>query len=343
MLDEFVFKEITDEKYNYSFGYYTENKWLDEKSLVLIRGNTPSISTDKATDSYAELIIYNVENGEVCIVADGVSSFTDFLVHGNTVYYVKNSALLSYNSDNGETKELVSKKGIGNVHINSDGRFISAFCCDRSVSSHYIVNTETGVTELLFEKTFPEPYPFANHGMVSPTDENIYFFAHEGDTKNIFDRMWIYDRRKKEMRNIAKQRVDDNGYPIDCIGHECFAHDGCGLYFVRYHESRSENGICYADVYGSCMRLLYTGYDYWHVGASESGNYLTADTRNLGGDKSGVVIIDLKSGEEKLIDAPRVTFKHPCHPHPQLSPDDKRLIYHFVSDSGMIGVKIVYL
>ena len=176
--------------------------------------------------------------------------------------------------------------------------------------------------------------------MISPTDENILFFAHEGDTRSVYDRLWIFDKRDGTVRNIAPQEVDAEGLPVDCFGHEAWAHDGRGLYFVKFRESRTDSGICYVDIEGDSAQLLYTGYDYWHVGASSSGRFLTADTRNLGNDRSGVVIIDRGTGEEILIDTPTVTFRHPCHPHPQLSPGDKGLLYHYKNEYGRCAVRI---
>ena len=52
-------QKITDEKLHYSFGYYSENKWLADGRLVLIRGNTPEIKTDSETGAFAELVIYS--------------------------------------------------------------------------------------------------------------------------------------------------------------------------------------------------------------------------------------------------------------------------------------------
>lgn len=333
--------EISHETYHYSFGYHTENKWTDENRIVLIRGNTPEICTDPSSSSNADLVTFDLKRGEITLIARGIAAFTDYAVYGSVVYYVKNSVLFEYNTDTCQEKALFSAEKIGSPHITADGRYVSLFSCSRKICRFYRVDTQRGVGELIFEKSFPEPNPFANHGMISPTDKNVIFFAHEGDTKKVSDRLWIYDACCGEFRNIAPQNTDSDGLPTDCFGHEAWAHDGKGLYFVKYRESRSANGICYADTKGNTPTLLYTEYDFWHVGASASGKYLTADTRNLGGDRSGVVLIDLKTGEEALVDTPAVTFRHPCHPHPQLSPCDTRLVYHFKNEHGRTAVRVV--
>ena len=335
--------DISDTAWHYSFGYYAERKWISESRIVLIRGNTPDIAYNAATRAKTELIIFDIETGSITVIDENIPSFTDFLVAESKIYYVKDGALICFNADTCEKKTLFREKSIGSPHITKDGRVISLFSCSPEICRFFRVDTESGGGELLFETTFGEPHPYANHGMISPTDPDILFFAHEGNTKEISDRLWIYSAREKTARNIAKQAVDEKGSPIDCFGHEAWSHDGAGLYFVKYRESRARGGICYADIEGNKPELLYTGADYWHVGASESGRYLTADTRNLGADRSGVVLIDKATGEEKLMDTPCVTFRHPCHPHPQLSPSDSKLVYHFENEHGNTAVRIAFL
>ena len=335
--------EASDAAYHYSFGYHTENKWLGENRIVLIRGNTPEICTNPATRAKAELVIFDLRSGELTPVVQGITAFTDYAVADKVIYYVKNSALISFDTDTCQEKQLFEAKSIGSPHASADGKTISVFSCTPQICRFYRVDTVKACGELVFEKSFAEPYPYANHGMISPTDKELIFFAHEGDTRAVSDRLWIYDARLGEFRNIAPQATDSEGLPMDCFGHEAWAHDGGGMWFVKYRESRTRGGICYADTLGNPAKLLYTGYDYWHVGSSSSGRYLTADTRNLGGDRSGVVLIDRESGEELLVDTPEVTFRHPCHPHPQLSPCDKRIAYHFKNADGNVAVKIVSL
>lgn len=342
-MSNLITKEISDENMHYSFGYYAENKWLDGKRLVLMRSNIPEMIYDGTDRVKTELIIYDTEIGDADLVDTGIGAFTDFLADRGKVYYVKDGALIVYNPNTCQKKTLFTAERIGSLHISADGKYISLFSCSPEICRFYRVNTESGEGELMFETSFGGEFPYANHGMISPTDKDVLFFAHEGDTRIIGDRLWIYDMREGLARNIAPQNLDEEGLPLDCFGHEAWAHNGDGLYFVKYRESRTKPGICYADIKGNPPQLLYTGYDYWHVGTSSSGRYLTADTRNLGADRSGVVLIDIKTGKEMLIDAPHVTFRHPCHPHPQLSPDDKFLIYHFQNEYGRVAVKLVSL
>ena len=303
---------------------------------VVFAGGSGATSAD-------HIHIYDTETGSITVIDENIPSFTDFLASCGNIYYVKDGALICFNTDTCEKKTLFCEKSIGSPHISADGRFISLFSCSPEISRFFRVDTESGVGELLFETTFGEPHPYANHGMISPKDENKIFFSHEGNTRYITNRLWLYDDSKKLDFNIARQRLGKNGELIDCYGHECWSHDGKGLYFVKYRESEAPRGICYVDIETGEQRLLFSGYDYWHVSASYSERYIAADTRNLGGNKSGVVLIDLKNGEEKMIDTVSTTFKHPCHPHPQISPNQRKIIYHFSNDRKKCCVRVANL
>jgi len=122
-----------------------------------------------------------------------------------------------------------------------------------------------------------------------------------------------------------------------------WAPDGKGLYFVKYLcLPTPPRGICYVDVQTGKAELLYTGYRYWHVGVSEDGRYLTADTQT-GKDYSEVVLIDLNDNSETVIDKAKTNWTHPCHPHPQISPDNKKVVYTALNEKGRTCVKVAIL
>ncbi len=331
--------DLTDTEFHYSFGYYSQNKWIDDKRVVLIRSLSPDIS---ALDGKfeTELVVFDTDSGEIIPIAFGVNTWCDYVVSENSVFYIKGDCLLHLDISSGETKEIFKENGIGSPHITADGKYISVFRCKPEISSFWRVEIDTCASKKLLDKAFAEPFPYANHGMISPTDPSILFFSHEGDTRYITNRLWIYDT-KRGAYNIARQSLGENGELVDCYGHECWAHDGKGVFFVKYRESKSSPGIYYADVKSGKQSFLFGKYDYWHVSASCGERYIAADTRNLGGERSGVVLIDLKTGTETLFDTVKTTFKHPCHPHPQLSPGEKKVIYHAVDEDGKCFVKIM--
>ena len=179
--------------------------------------------------------------------------------------------------------------------------------------------------------------------MICPQNENLFFFAHEGDTRYISNRLWIYDHENKSMKNIAKQRLNSDGELADCFGHEAWAPDGSGMYFIKYDLSPSSlTGICFVDAASGEFDILYSEYKYWHVGVSADGRYLTADTR-YPGEWSEIILVDRESGEQKLIDIAPTTKKHPCHPPPILSPDNKKIAYTSLDSRGNTCVKITFI
>lgn len=332
----------TPHNHHYSFGYHTENKWLDGENIVLVRSDNESISKKLFPDAKTELVKLNVKTGNFSVIADGVTEWLDYLVLGKDVYYVKEKTLFKINTETNEERKLISLDGLGFPHATHDGRYLSLFNSDITPSSFAIFDTEKETLRHIFDYSFPEPYHTANHGMICPTDKELYFFAHEGDTRQVSDRLWLWSGYTGTAKNIATQRLSESGRVLDCYGHEVWSPNGKGLYFVKYRESVDKNGICYVDISTNRTTLLYSGYDYWHVGVSRSGRFLTADTRGENG-KSKIILLDTNTGAETEIDSVKSTFKHPCHPHPVISPNGNVLTYHVLSDSGMTAVRFAVL
>ena len=330
--------DIFSNVYHYSYGYPTENKWIDNKTVILARSQSPYISKKLDSKSENELVSVNTDDGSVSQLCCGVTEWLDYLAYKDNVYYVKNDTLCRINAKNKQEEVLAKLFGAGFPHITNGGKYMSLFNSDITPSHFYRYSTEQGRLEFLFTKEFPAPNKIANHGMICPTDKDIFFFAHEGDTRAVSDRLWLYDQKSKSEKNIAKQRIDSDGKILDCFGHEAWARDGSGIYFVKYSESEGPSGICFYDINTQKCKLLFSKYDYWHVSVSPCGKYLAADTRGKNGE-SGIVLIDVWEGKERLIDSVTVTFRHPCHPHPSFSPESDRLLYHF-EKNGMTSVRI---
>lgn len=341
-MEDFI--DIGDGKYHYSFGYYSGNKWLGDGELVLVRSEDITVQRSKSDPlSKTQLVRYNVKSGELSVIAEGIDCWTDYTVFESTVYFVRNGLFCSLDTATNAIREYFKYPSLTAPHITSDGRYVSVFSCSPEVSSFFRVDTESGSVEKLLDTSFPEPFPYANHGMICPTDGDVIFFAHEGNTRYVSNRLWLYEKKTGRARNIARQSLGENGELIDCFGHESWNSDGSGIYFVKYVCSEAPTGICYADRVTGNARLLYSAYKYWHVCASENGRYIAADTANIGNDRSRVVLIDTESKSEREIDTVKTNFKHPCHPHPQVSRDGKRIIYHLLGDDGMIKVRLKYI
>ena len=134
------------------------------------------------------------------------------------------------------------------------------------------------------------------------------------------------------MKCIAEQRLDTDGNLGDCFGHECWAPDGKGLYFVKYNCSPvGPRGISYVNADGTGQRTaIYGKYPYWHVCASPDGRFLASDTQS--GSYSGVCLIDTYSGNEKMFYKAKSNWTHPTHPHPSFNLSGSKVMFHHIID-----------
>jgi len=363
------YKWITDNEYHYCSGYYTTNKWIGNDKVVIMRSKDAVKGMNSESEGYAsELVLVSLDDGTKKVLANDIYMFEDFVVYEDKVYYSNIYELKEIDVNTGKIRvvyrneyyvgEKSFEKGIGgelsriqSPHITNDGKYISMFISGHQKPTAFIrINLETGEAEKVFEKGFIwHPLDEAKHVMICPTDKDLFFFCHEGNTFYISNRLWLADYRTKKMWNIAKQKLDDDGNLGDCYGHEMWAPDGKGLYFVKYSVSPvPPRGICYVDAQTGKAELLYSKYKYWHVGVSADGRYLTSDTFLISDDNPGakyseVVIVDMETNEEILIDKAGTTWSHPAHPHPQLSPDNSKLMYTSVTEDGRVAVKIAYL
>lgn len=353
---------IADDQYHYSSGYYTMNKWMDDDNVVIARSKnqTIGVKTNPYEDT-VEIVKYTLSTHEISVLCDDSLSFAEHVVHGSKVYYSNGKALKMIDTATGHTEVLYENTGylkelgqgglyngemglLHSPHITNDGKTISLFIPrDHNPTLFITLDTETGEAKELFQKRFEGPFFWANHGMICPENPNLLFFAHEGITFYVSNRLWLYDANTKKAWNIAKQRLDDDGNLGDCYGHEMWAPDGKGLYFVKYKCSPTPpRGICYVDVQTGKAELLYSAFGYWHVGVSADGRYLAADTQT-GLDYSEVVVIDRQNDTETVVDHAKTNWNHPCHPHPQLSLDNRKVMYTALDEKGRTCTKIAIL
>jgi len=328
---------ITDSEYYYTAGYYVTNKWIDNDSFVGIR------FTDEA-EMKNEIVKISLLDNSIEVITDDVKCTGFITVKNNKLYYINSKGFSEYDFETKNERLICEFEGEG-PKMTADGKYASLYKVrDDEPSKFYRVNIETCECELVYEKMFAKPLPVANHLMISPTDKDMFFFAHEGETFYISNRLWLYNDKTKKAWNIAKQTLNQDGNLGDCFGHEMWAPDGKGLYFVKYACSPEPPfGVCYVDIETGKYELLYSNYKYWHVGVSQDGRYLIVDTQ-YAPKQSEVVIIDTKTGEEFVADMPYMTAIHPCHPHPQMSPDNSKVIYTALDkENGRTCIKISYI
>ena len=353
---------IADEKYHYTSGYYSENKWLDNDTVILARCEDEKIGDSEEgwdPDKKVELVKVSLENGTVEVIDNDIND-AEFLVYGNYIYLSCPVGLKRYNletncseliykcdyfrGENGAEKNIEGERAcIRGPHITNDGKYISFFV--GGVKCLFIrFNTETFEVEEIFRKGFRKPFCYANHLMICPENKDLFFYAHEGEAVYVTNRLWLYDHKEGIDRNIARQRLDEDGYLGDCYGHECWSADGKGMYFCKYPNISAiqPTGICYVDAKTGQQEILYTKYKYWHVCAGKDGRYITADTQ-YEPFRSEIVVIDTETGEETVVDMPPMTAVHPCHPHPQLSPECNKVIYNALDENNRTCVKVACL
>ena len=306
------------------------------------------------------MVRVSLKHGTVEILDDDIND-SEILVYGNYIYSACPEGLKRYDLD-ANCSELIYKcdyfRGVNGIernvegkranirgpHITNDGKYISFFIGGKTYCVFLRFNTETFEAEEIFRKGFRKPFCYANHLMICPENKDLFFYSHEGEAVYITNRLWLYDYKEGIDRNIAKQRLDENGYLGDCYGHECWTADGKGLYFCKYPDISAiqPTGICYVDAKTGKQELLYKKYKYWHVCAGKSRRYITADTQ-YEPFRSEVVVIDTETGGEFVVDMPPITAIHPCHPHPQLSPDCDKVLYNALDENNRTCVKVACL
>lgn len=350
---------ITDEQYHYTSAYYTTNKWLDRDTIVLARSKNQTIGVRaNPFEDHVELVKVSLKDGSKTVLCNDALTF--YAVWRDQVFYSNGYALKAIDVPTGAIRTIYENEAckafvhsgkeysgetllLQQPHLTNDGKWVAMYIPRKDQASIFLrVNTQTGEAENFLEKQFAHPFYQGNHLMPCPENGDLYFFAHEGTTQYVSNRLWLYDCARKEARNIARQRLNADGDLGDCFGHEMWAPDGKGLYFVKYPCSpEPPRGVCYVDAQSGEYELLYSGFEYWHVGVSGDGQFITADTFANG--RSGVVVIDRSDDSENLIDTVDITWQHPCHPHPQLCADNSRVSYTALSDAGRTCVKIAYL
>lgn len=346
-LNEFL--RIHKRGYNNSCGYYTQNCWIDDDRLVISQFRKTKNGLKESIDF---IVVDVAKKTEKHLITVDVPSNRDSnsVVYGKTMYYVRgNNVLCSINVDTLECNEIY--KGDTPIvfpHITADGRFINWYNKenDKDFQTCMRIDLETGEVIKMLEKGFLPPFKIANHFMLSPTNPDLLFFSHEGDTTYITNRLWLAPLGE-EPYNIAKQRLDDNGNLLDCFGHESWSADGKGLYFVKYACSPEPPcGIGYVDLESREPRILYSKYKYWHVCAAPNGKYLAADLGPNDLDEndisfSSVCLIDMEKNTEEIIVDVHNNRSHPGHPHPQFNPSCTRICFHDVIDNGTLTVGVI--
>ncbi len=333
---------IGDDAYHYAFGYYSSNKWPDDHRIVLSRQPVDiPMSSKFYIESEAVLVDIQAQTEDV------LGTFIPAIVHGHILYGIEwgenQRCLFSLDINTRARRDLLfTEKLVDDIFSVTDDGETLVFALrepdDHSRAVCYALDTASGEITALFEKRFQPPFAITNHYMVNPKNRDQVFFAHEGNTFYVSNRLWLFEK-DNGVRCIAKQRLDDDGNLGDCFGHECWAADGTGLWFVKYPCSPlPPRGLCFAGVDGRQTDVQYGGYPYWHVCCAPNNRYLAADTQGPG--YSSVCVIDTQTGKEAEAYRAGFVWSHPAHPHPAFSPSSEQVIFHDLKD-GQLTLGIV--
>ncbi|MBQ7337477.1 MAG: hypothetical protein IJW40_03375 [Clostridia bacterium] len=328
---------ITSDNYHYTYGYYSNNSWVDGDILIAAR----SARDDAVNFGPAELVALDIYNEEAWLLPITAKGYSEYVVDSELIYYLTGNDLRCFNLLTGTEHTVITMSSMSFPHITANGSHINVSRHVNGLDTGTVINTQTGETYDIMAVRFEEPYPIANHHMICPTDPTVMFFSHEGTTTDIPDRLWIA-KLGEEPYNIAYQTVDANGKPLDCFGHEYWAPDGEGLYFVKYSVSPSfPKGVCYVSLDDiENPEVLYSKYPYWHVSCSPDGRYVTSDTQS--GSYSGVCLIDTETDEEIMVyKAQTYRQTHPGHPHPCFNTTSTALCFNDHNlDNGRVSIGV---
>ena len=230
---------LCDEEYNYSEGYYAANNWLDDDHILLAR-------TKAGLDfSHAEYVLVDLKKEtETVVITDyeGHRQNTQGYVLGGELYFFAGRDLVAHDLLSGERRTVLSdeRAGFGKLLpdgfcVTLDGRYLSAQVVPDAPGpmEMWRIDTQSGDFDKQLLAPFAPPFWMITHVMICPGDPDRVFWCHEGTTQYVSNRLWVWEKGTGN-RLLVKQRLSENGNLRDCLGHESWAADGRGLYYVKY-------------------------------------------------------------------------------------------------------------
>jgi hypothetical protein len=319
--------------------YYTANSWADGEHLVLSR------MENRKHSMACRLFLVDITTGEERFLTEK-AFWSKSVVQDSFVYHLTEHEILRTGLADGKTELLWSGdfryRLDGPPSLTADGHYLSLYweLADKSTSINRF-DIQTGRMEEVYHTCFHYPFEIANHCMLNPQNPNLMFFSHEGNCNYITNRLWLADCEKHTAYNLFKQRLNQEGGNGEPSGHEMWAPDGKGVYFIKYITTTiPPKGVMYFDLAKNEAKSIASKYEYWHAAAAPDSVRVCADTQ-INGDTSEVVYIDPQNGVEKIVALAKTDWAHPCHPHPQFSPDGRYICYTALGENEKTVVGIV--
>ncbi len=318
--------------------YFTAMSWMSDSRHIVV-------CTDIDGDKMGVYVKADTTDGSGEIIVDRLEWGRGLISDGDRFYYYAGPDIYELDLVSGRSRTVcrLDPEAVvyGPLSITKDGSTMGIYW---RAGGQWVIGTvdvETGRVREVATPGFAEPYPIANHAMISPEDRNLLFFAHEGQTEYIPDRIYMADVRSGEFRCGFGQKRMGTGELGEYVGHEMWAPDGRQLYFVKYpHSPLKPTGIYRVDARNGEAEFVNGDYRYWHVAVSPDGRWAVADTTEEE-EISKIVLIDLASRSSRLLCEIPMWRQHPGHPHPSFSPDSRKISFTLADEERKLRVGII--
>jgi len=174
----------------------------------------------------------------------------------------------------------------------------------------------------------PRDTVYVNHCQINPANKDHIAYAHEfgwapTDGSIAKTRLW------QAMVDGSDNRPLDRQKPGEGHTHEVFGPKGKSLYFV------SSGAVWAVDFDTGKKRLIFEAPDHCpgHITVSPDERWIAADmwanegTDSHGNPMSGILLVDTKTGEQRVLCRFPRGKSHPAHPHPNFSPDGRKIAF----------------
>nr|WP_040948932.1 hypothetical protein [Gorillibacterium massiliense] len=291
---------------------------------------------------------FDLETGASVPIINDVNYFLYLVSPDDRLIYAEGARLLTIDLRSGRSALLAEQPDgfafLGPLSISGDGRTLGVYWSEDGRYAIGKADAESGEVRAVIRPDFAEPYPMANHAMVNPVHPRQLFYAHEGSTDRIPDRIWSVDTETGEAFNLYRQKRLASGEHGEYVGHEVWSYCGEWLIFVQYPSSpMTPRGVCRVSRHGGEAEWVNGDYRYWHVCPSPDGRYAVADTLLDPGLGSEIVLIDLHARTSRLLCHIHKWPHHPGHPHPSFSPDSRKISFTYADSNDRLRVGVIDL
>ncbi|MCU6707831.1 oligogalacturonate lyase family protein [Paenibacillus sp. J5C_2022] len=319
--------------------YFTAMSWMSDNRHILL-------CTDIDKEKKGRYIKADTHGGATEVIVERLDWGRGLVAHDDCFYYYDGPHIYEHHLVGGRVRTVCSLESdavvYGPLSVTNDGRTMGIYW--RSGEQWIIgtVDVGTGHVQEAAAPSFEEPYPIANHAMINPVYRNLVFFAHEGKTEHIPDRIYIADTESGEVRSgFHQKRRLDSGEHVEYVGHEMWAPNGEHLYFVKYPQSPLKpTGVYRVDKWSGDAEFINGDFPYWHVSLSPDGQWAVADTIEDGA-MSKIVLINLYDRSSRLLCELPIWRDHPGHPHPSFSQDSRKISFTYADEERHLRVGII--